>query len=156
MPEPHDPERLASPLGEDPVARDGPERRRRHAVGDLGGRNPRVAAAQHVARNRLDPFQRMLAGLAVAVFGDEATVVPHLRGEGRRQRLTFVVDAADPRAHVDYAQFLPKERAFWTAYAQLPKPAVPFAVAIRPARGWCRSEALAPLFAYQPALDGVM
>ena len=139
------------------MSRDGPERRHRHAVGgEHGGRSPRVLAAQHVLRNRLEPFHRALAGLAVSVFGAEATVVPHLRGEGRRRRLTFVIDAADPVANRDYAQFLPKERAFWTAYTQLPKPEVPFAVAIRPARGWCRSEALAPFFAYLPALDGVM
>jgi len=67
-----------------------------------------------------------------------------------------VVDAADPQAGIDYTQFLPREGAFWTAYMQLPKPAARFAVAIRPARGWCRSEALAPLFAYLPTLDDVM
>lgn len=157
MPEPYDPDRLANPLGDDPVSRDGPERRQRHQVGvEHGPRSPRVAAAQHVARHRLEPFLRALAGLAMSVFGEAATVVPHLRGEGRRRRLTFVVDAADPQATVDYAQFLPREQAFWTAYTQLPKPEAPFAVAIRPARGWCRSEALAPFFAYVRAADDVM
>jgi len=82
--------------------------------------------------------------------------VAHLRADGRKQLLTFVVDAADPQAGLDYSQFLPREHSFWTAYAQLPKPNVPFAVAIRPARGWCRSEALAPFFAYLPTHDDVM
>jgi hypothetical protein len=116
-------------------------------------RSPRVAAAQYVARHRLEAFERALGGLAVAVFGAEATVVPHLRANGRRQQLVFVVDAADPSANVDYAAFLPREQTFWTAYAHVPKPDVPFTVAIRPARGWCRSEALAPLFAFLPAVE---
>ncbi len=154
MPERHDPDRLANPSGDAPGSSDRPERRRRRVLGSDA--NPRIAAAQHVARHRLEPFQRALAGLAVSVFGAEATVVAHLRADGRRQRLTFVVDAADPHATVDYAQFLPREQAFWTAYAQLQKPDLPFAVAIRPARGWCRSEALAPLFAYLPTSDEVM
>ena len=48
--------------------------------------------------------------------------------------------------------FLPRERAFWTAYTLLVKPAhAPFVVAIRPARGWCRVEALAPMFCVLPA-----
>jgi hypothetical protein len=128
-----------------------PERRRPHVVGD---RNPRLAAAKHVARHRLDAFERALGGLAVAVFGPEATVVPHLRANGRRQQLVFVVDAADPTANVDYSVFLEREQTFWTAYAHVPKPDVPFAVAIRPARGWCRSEALAPFFAFLPTVDG--
>ena len=46
-----------------------------------------------------------------------------------------------------------RRKAFWTAYAHVPKPDVPFAVAIRPARGWCRSEALAPLFAFLPTVE---
>jgi hypothetical protein len=66
----------------------------------------------------------------------------------------FVVDAADPTANVDYSVFLEREQTFWTAYAHVPKPDVPFAVAIRPARGWCRSEALAPFFAFLPTVDG--
>ena len=154
MPEPRDPDRPATAPADPPGPPDRPDRRRRRVVGV--GRNPRVAAAQFVARHRLEPFHQSLAGLAAAVFGAEATVVAHLRADGSRQRLTFVVDAADPQAGVDYAQFLPRERSFWTAYAQLPKPNVPFAVAIRPARGWCRSEALAPLFAYLTPPDDVM
>ncbi len=54
----------------------------------------------------------------------------------------------DPTACLDYAEFLPREKAFWGMYSQLPKPAaVPFLVAVRPARGFCRAEAMAPLFA---------
>jgi hypothetical protein len=79
--------------------------------------------------------------------------MPHMRTVSGRPRLTFVVDAADPSATIDYEQFLPRERAFWTAYAHVPKPDVPFVVAIRPARGWCRIEALAPLFALMPTSD---
>lgn len=154
MPEPHDRDRPANVPADAPGPPDRPDRRRRRVVGSE--RNPRVAAAQFVARHRLEAFQHALAGLAAAVFGAEATVVAHLRAEGRTQRLTFVVDAADPQAGVDYAQFLPREQAFWTAYAQLPKPGVLFAVTIRPARGWCRSEALAPFFAYLPAQGDVV
>jgi hypothetical protein len=54
---------------------------------------------------------------------------------------------------VDYGAFLPRERAFWTAYAQVPKPDVALAVAVRPARGWCRAEALAPFFTHLPTSD---
>ncbi len=154
MPEAQDPERLTSPLGDERVASDRPERRRRRVLGSA--HNPRIAAAQFVARHRLEPFVRAIGGLAESVFGPDATVMPHLRADGRKQRLTFIVDAADLRAGVDYSEFLPKERAFWTAYAQIPKPDVPFAVAIRPARGWCRTEALAPFFAYLPKSDDVM
>lgn len=128
-----------------------PDRRQRRAA--AAGRSPRTDAAQYVARHRLDNFHRVLHGLAVAVFGDEASVVPHMRTVGGRQRLTFVIDAADPAAGVDYEHFVPRERAFWTAYAHIPKPDVPFIVAIRPARGWCRVEALAPLFALMPTAD---
>jgi hypothetical protein len=128
------------------------DRRRPHPVTG-GDPNPRNDAARFIARHRLEPFHRALWGLAVAVFGEPATVVPHMRSVGGRQRLTFVVDAADPTASLDYEHFLPRERAFWTAYAHVPKPDVPFAVAIRPARGWCRLEALAPLFAFMPTAD---
>ena len=148
MPNPVDP----APSSPRAPAGDGrPDRRRTRVVGVE--RSPRVAAAQYVARHRLEAFERALGGLAVAVFGDEATVVPHLRASGKRQQLVFVVDAADPSANVDYAAFLPREQTFWTAYAHVPKPDVPFTVAIRPARGWCRSEALAPLFAFLPAVE---
>lgn len=127
------------------------DRRARRVPG--APRNPRVEAALFVARHRLEPFERALYGLAVSVFGQEASVVAHLRRSGGRQQLTFVIDAADPAAGVNYAAFLPREEAFWTAYAHLAKPDVPFAVAIRPARGWCRSEALAPLFAFLPKVE---
>src|SRR5207253_8240492 len=56
----------------------GPDRRRPRTV-TSADRNPRTDVAQYVARNRLEPFHRALWGLAVAVFGDDATVVPHLR-----------------------------------------------------------------------------
>ena len=124
--------------------------RERRSTRPIGSReaNPRLAAAQYVVRHRLQPFQRALSGLAIAAFGADATVVAHLRQSGRTRRLTFVVDAASPEAGRDYAAFLPLERAFWTAYAHMPKPDVPMAVAIRPARGWCRAEALAPFFVH--------
>ena len=81
------------------------------------------------------------------MFGEQATVVAHLRVSSGREWLTFVVDAADPSSVVQYDEFLPRERAFWVAYTQLVKPTgTRFMVAIRPARGWCRVEALAPLF----------
>jgi hypothetical protein len=97
-----------------------------------------------------------LSGLAVAVFGEQATVVAHLRESSGREWLTFVVDAADPTSVVQYDEFLPRERAFWTAYAQITKPmGAQFMVAIRPARGWCRVEALAPLFSLQQPPNAV-
>jgi len=106
-----------------------------------------------ITRQRLEEFQKVIGGLAVAVFGEQATVVAHLRVSSGREWLTFVVDAADPTSAVQYDEFLPRERAFWTAYAQVVKPVgAQFMVAVRPARGWCRVEALAPLFALlQPA-----
>ena len=146
MPNPVDPAPSSPRV---PAGDERPDRRQRRVIGLE--RNPRVAAAQYVAHHRLEAFERALGGLAVAVFGAEATVVPHLRANGRRQQLVFVVDAADPSANVDYSAFLPREQTFWTAYAHVPKPDVPFTVAIRPARGWCRSEALAPFFAFLPA-----
>jgi hypothetical protein len=130
------------------------ERRQRRVIGS-GGVNPRLAAAQYVARHRLEPFYHAVAGLAIAVFGPGATVVPHLRQNGRTRRLVFVVDAASPDATVDYAAFLPLEQAFWTAYAHVPKPDIALIVAIRPARGWCRTEALAPFFVHLPTPDDV-
>ena len=128
------------------------ERRRQHTVSG-SERSPRNDTARFMTRHRLEPFHRALWTLAVAVFGEEATVVPHLRTVGGRRRLTFVVDAADPSASLDYEHFLPRERAFWTAYAHVPKPDLPFVVAVRPARGWCRLEALAPMFAFMPTGD---
>jgi hypothetical protein len=116
----------------------------------------RAAVGRHLARHHLSEFGDALASLAVAVFGPQATVVAHLRRIRDADRLTFVVDAATPSATVDYASFLPYEQAFWTAYAQLPKPPEErFIVAIRPARGWSRSEALAPFFAYMRPPDEV-
>lgn len=129
-----------------------PDRRRQHSVAGAE-RNPRNDVARYIARHRLETFHRSLWTLAVAVFGEEATVVPHLRNVKGQRRLTFVVDAADPSASVDYEHFLPRERAFWTAYAHLGKPDLPFAVAVRPARGWCRLEALAPMFAFMPTSE---
>ena len=129
-----------------------PDRRRRRAV-TSAERNPRTDVAQFIARHRLEPFHRALFGLAVAVFGPDATFVPHIRTVAGKKRLTFVVDAADASASIDYEAFLPRERAFWTAYAHVPKPELPFLVAVRPARGWCRIEALAPMFAFMPTAE---
>jgi hypothetical protein len=113
----------------------------------------RAAVKRAITRQRLEDFHETLNGLAVAVFGQQATVVPHLRASSGREWLTFVVDAADPVSIVQYEDFLPRERAFWTAYAQVVKPTgAKFVVAVRPARGWCRVEALSPLFSVlQPA-----
>lgn len=120
-------------------------RERRHASGSTVAR--RVAVSRAIGRFRLEDFQHTLKGLAIAVFGQQATVMAHLRTSSGRQWVTFVIDAADPMSVVQYEDFLPRERAFWTAYAQIEKPVgVQFMVAIRPARGWCRVEALAPLF----------
>lgn len=142
-----------SSTGRDQHAADAQTERRRRRVVGSGDVNPRLAAAQYVVRHRLEPFHQALGGLAIAVFGPEATVVPHLRQSGRTRRLVFVVDAASPEASLDYAAFLPMEQAFWTAYAHVPKPDVPLGVAIRPARGWCRTEALAPFFVHLPTPD---
>ena len=113
----------------------------------------RAAVKRAITRQRLEEFHQVLGGVAVAVFGEQATVVAHLRVSSGREWLTFVVDAADPTSVVQYDEFLPRERAFWTAYAQVVKPVgAQFMVAVRPARGWCRVEALAPLFSVlQPA-----
>jgi hypothetical protein len=107
----------------------------------------RAAVKRAITQQRLEDFHQTLNGLAVAVFGEQATVVAHLRTSSGREWLTFVVDAADPVSIVQYEDFLPRERAFWTAYAQIVKPiGAKFMVAVRPARGWCRVEALSPLF----------
>ena len=113
----------------------------------------RAAVKRAIGKYRLEDFQKTLGGLAIAVFGERATVVAHLRVSAGREWLTFVVDAADPTSVLQSDEFLPRERAFWTAYAQIVKPVgAQFMVAIRPARGWCRVEALAPLFSMlQPA-----
>lgn len=133
---------------------DAPFRERRNDNSDVVAR--RAAVSRAIGRHRLEAFQKTLAGLAVAVFGQQATVVAHLRTSSARQWVTFVVDAADPMSIVQYEEFLPRERAFWTAYAQLPKPVgAQYIVAIRPARGWCRVEALAPLFSMLQPPDAI-
>lgn len=127
---------------------------RRHGLGTSIAR--RAAVKRAISRQRLEDFHKLLAGLAVAVFGEQATVVAHLRGSSGREWLTFVIDAADPTSVVQYGDFLPREQAFWTAYAQITKPVgAQFMVAIRPARGWCRVEALAPLFSLMPPADTI-
>ena len=88
----------------------------------------------------------MLAQLAHTVFGPRATVVAHIRRHGGQDYLAYVVDAADPSAAVRYDAFMPRERTFWSLFAALPKPDAPIAVAVRPARGWCRVEAIATMF----------
>lgn len=129
-------------------------RDRRHGAAGVVAR--RAAVTRAIARQRLEDFHETLSALAIAVFGEQATVVAHLRRTSGRQWLTFVVDAADPVSVVQYEEFLPRERAFWTAYAQLVKPpSAQFMVAIRPARGWCRAEALAPLFSMIQSSSGV-
>ena len=128
-----------------PASGDAAFRERRHGGGGVVAR--RAAVGRAIGRYRLEDFQKTLTGLAVAVFGHEASVVAHLRNSSGREWITFVVDAADPMSVMQYEDFLTRERAFWTAYAQLAKPVgVQLMVAMRPARGWCRVEALAPLF----------
>jgi len=131
--------------GSEPPTGSAPKHERRQ--GKKGTVARRAAVSRAIARLRLDDFHKMLGGLAVAVFGEQATVVAHLRVSSGRAWVTFVVDAADPASVVQYEEFLPREQAFWTAYAQIIKPTgAQFMVAVRPARGWCRVEALAPLF----------
>ena len=113
----------------------------------------RAEVSRAIGRLRLDDFHKTLSGVAVAVFGEQATVVAHLRTSSGREWVTFVVDAADPASVVKYEEFLPRERAFWTAYSQIVKPVAQFMVAVRPARGWCRVEALAPLFSMMKPPD---
>ena len=145
--------------GADNPGRKGPggvagSQERRHGVGTPIAR--RAAVKRAISRQRLEDFQKLLAGLAVAVFGEQATVVAHLRVSSGREWLTFVIDAADPTSVVQYGDFLPREQAFWTAYAQITKPVgAQFMVAIRPARGWCRVEALAPLFSLMQPADTI-
>jgi hypothetical protein len=100
-------------------------------------------------------FRELLERLAQLVFGSAATVMPHLRRSHGHRYLVFVVDAACPEAGTDYESFVPLEQAFWTAYATIPKPPSAFVVAVRPARGWCRSEALMPVFAQLRAPEEV-
>ena len=133
-----DAERVGEPKGHEQRAE------RRRATGLIARR---AAVSRAIGRYRLEDFQKTLGGIAVAVFGEQATVVAHLRVASGREWVTFVVDAADPVSVVQYQEFLSRERAFWTAYAQVVKPVgAQFMVAVRPARGWCRVEALAPMF----------
>ncbi|HEX5075194.1 MAG TPA: hypothetical protein VFW03_18405 [Gemmatimonadaceae bacterium] len=119
-------------------------RERRHGGGVVARR---AAVGRAIGRHRLEDFRNTLTGLAVDVFGQQATVVAHLRSSSGREWVTFVIDAADPMSVTRYEDYVTRERAFWTAYSQVTKPVgVQFIVAIRPARGWCRVEALAPLF----------
>ncbi|HEY0969998.1 MAG TPA: hypothetical protein VGE02_03365, partial [Gemmatimonadales bacterium] len=106
-------------------------------------------------QNDLVEFRELVERLAQVVFGEAASVMPHLRRSRGHRYLVFVVDAACPEACTDYTAFLPMEQAFWTAYATIPKPASPFVVAVRPARGWCSSEALMPVFAQMKAPEEV-
>lgn len=121
-----------------------PDRRRARSLAEQRRQWAEVRRA--VARAELEPFRELVQRLAQVAFGPAATVMPHLRRSRGRQYLVLVVDAACPEATTNYADFLPMERAFWTAYATVPKPPAAFVVAVRPARGWCRSEALMPLF----------
>ena len=122
----------------------GAERRRSRSLSEQ--RRQWAEVRRWVARAELEPFRQLMERLAQAVFGPAATVVPHLRRSHGRKYLVFVVDAACPEATSNYGDFLPVEHAFWTAYATIPKPASAFMVAVRPARGWCRAEALMPIF----------
>lgn len=139
----------------DRAARDGadgaPDRRRARSLAEQ--RRQWADVRRAVARAELEPFRELVQRLAQVAFGPAATVMPHLRRSRGRQYLVFVVDAACPEATTNYADFLPMERAFWTAYATVPKPTSAFVVAVRPARGWCRSEALMPLFTQFGAAD---
>jgi hypothetical protein len=130
------------------------DRRRVRTIGEQ--RRQWAEVRRWVKRHDLEPFRELLERLAQVAFGPAATVMPHLRRSRGRDYLVLVVDAACPEAGTNYADFLPLERAFWTAYATIPKPAnTAFVVAVRPARGWCRSEALMPLFAQITAPDVV-
>ena len=120
------------------------ERRRTRTLADQ--RRQWAEVRRWVARHELEPFRDLVEQLAQAAFGSAATVMPHLRRSRGRQYLVMVVDAACPEAGTNYGGFLPMEQAFWTAYATIPKPTAPFVVAVRPARGWCRAEALMPLY----------
>ena len=50
---------------------------RRHSGGGVVAR--RAAVGRAIGRHRLEEFQQTLTGLAVAVFGQQATVFAHLR-----------------------------------------------------------------------------
>ena len=102
----------ASPRRILPVPDDAAFQERRHASGGVVAR--RAAVGRAIGRHRLEDFQNTLTGIAIAVFGEQATVVAHLRNSSGRQWVTFVVDAADPASVVQYEDFVPRERAFWT------------------------------------------
>ena len=106
----------------------------------------RTALRKFIDKHELSAFGLVLAQLAHNVFGPRATVVAHIRRHEGQEYLAYVVDAADPSAAVRYDAFMPRERTFWSLFAAMPKPQAPIAVAVRPARGWCRVEALAALF----------
>lgn len=121
------------------------DRRRFRTLADQ--RQGWVAVRRWMARHDLEDFRELVERLAQAAFGSAATAMPHLRRSRGRQYMVFVIDAACPEASTNYGAFLPMEQAFWTAYASLPKPTAPtVVVAVRPARGWCRSEALMPAY----------
>lgn len=104
------------------------------------------AVRHEVERLKIEPFLNAVTELARDAFGPSATAMPHLRGRGAGRHLVIIVDAARPEAVAGYEAFVPLERQFWTAYGTLARPAAPVAVAVRPARGWLRSEGKAPLF----------
>jgi hypothetical protein len=106
----------------------------------------RAEVRSWINKHRLEPFVILLGRVATAAFGPKATVMPHLRKTKGRSTLVVVIDAAFPLAATHYHAFLPLEQQFWSAYSSLPKPPVPFMIGVRPARGWSRAEALAPLF----------
>lgn len=101
---------------------------------------------REVDRLKLEPFLNAVTQLAQFAFGPSATAMPHLRGRGARRHMIIIVDAAHPEAIAGYAAFEPLEQQFWTAFGTIAKPAAAVAVAVRPARGWLRSEGKAPLF----------
>lgn len=106
----------------------------------------RTALNKFINQHDLATFGQVLSQLAQTVFGPRSTVVAHLRRHDNDEYIAYVIDAADPSAAVRYEAFLPRERTFWSLFSALPKPKAPFAVAVRPARGWCRVEALAQMF----------
>ena len=93
--------------GSEPPSGNTPKHERRQ--GRKGTIARRAAVSRAIGRLRLEEFHKMLGGLAVAVFGDQATVVAHLRTSSGREWVTFVVDAADPASVVQYQDFLPRD-----------------------------------------------
>jgi hypothetical protein len=138
-------------------AADGADAAERRRTPTLHEQRRRWAEVRRWMRSHdLEPFLELLERLAKVAFGPASTVMPHVRRSRGQRYLVFVVDAACPEAATNYEGFLPLERAFWTAYATVPKPpGASFVVAIRPARGWCRSEALMPLFTHFAAPEQI-